>query len=61
MTALKQKKDDKKVIDLSLFDRPMASGAAEEDGGTVYDHLTLKNISIGIGALTFLIFLASVV
>ena len=45
-----------KSIRLSLFDRPLASGKVSE-GFTLYNYLTFKNIVIGLGFLTVLIFL----
>jgi len=47
---------DGKSIRLSLFDRPLASGKVSE-GFTLYNYLTFKNIVIGLGFLTVLIFL----
>ncbi len=59
MAANKIKKDDN-VIRLSLFDRPLASGKVSEQF-TVYNYLTFKNVVLGLGVATFLIFLGSAV
>jgi cyclic-di-GMP phosphodiesterase TipF (flagellum assembly factor) len=48
------------VVRLSLFDRPLASGKAPEKF-TVYSYLTFKNMVIGLGLVTLLVFLASAV
>ncbi len=47
---------DNDVIGLGLFDRPFANGKVSEKF-TFYNHLTFKNIVVGFGFLTVLIFL----
>lgn len=51
-----EKNRDDGGIRLGIFDRPHVGNAAGEDYG-IYSHLTFKNIVIGIGAITLLIFL----
>jgi len=60
MPASNMKKEEGNLVDLSLFDRPMASGEVD-DGFTIYHYLTFKNIVIGLGVVTLLIFLGSVI
>jgi len=48
------------VVKLSLFERPLASGAAPEKF-TVYNYLTFKNMVIGLGAVVGLVFIASAI
>ena len=52
-------KDDRGAR-LSLFDRHLAGGGAPEKF-VFHDHLTLRNIVLGLGVATFLIFLWSVI
>src|ERR1035437_4724824 len=48
------------IVRLSLFDRPLANGKAPEKF-TLYSYLTFKNIVIGLGIVTLLVFLAGAV
>ena len=50
-------KPDDNIVRLGLFDRPLASGKVSEKF-TFYNYLTFKNIVIGLGFLTVLIFLS---